>query len=97
MSTSTADDGDPDADQKQSLQVDLREVSADPSLQDVCEWLHACPRVVLPALNQAAKEAVLQHYTMYVDTHSKILVRCEAIGNGVIILTSGKLFRKSVQ
>ncbi len=85
MSTSTADNGDPDVDQKQSLQVNLREMSADPSLQDVCEWLHACPRVVLPPLNQAAKEAVLRHYTMYADTHSKILVRCEAVGSRVSI------------
>ena len=58
MSTSIADN----ADQKQSLQVNLRETAADPSLQHVCEWLHACPRVVLPPLNQAAKEAVLRHY-----------------------------------
>lgn len=81
MSTSIADN----ADQKQSLQVNLREMAADPSLQHVCEWLHACPRVVLPPLNQAAKEAVLRHYTMYADTHDKIFVRFEAVGSDVSI------------
>lgn len=81
MSTSIADN----ADQKQSLQVNLREMAADPSLQHVCEWLHACPRVVLPTLNQAAKEAVLRHYTMYADTHDKIFVRFEAVGSDVSI------------
>ncbi len=80
MSTSTADTGDLDADQQQSLQVDLRDLLADPSLKHICEFVRVCPRVVFPALNQAAKEAVLQHYTMYVDTHSKIFVRFEALG-----------------
>ncbi len=85
MSTSTADNGDLNADQKHSLLVNLGEMLADTSLQHVCEWLHACPRVVLPALNQAAKEAVLRRYTMYADTHSNILVRCEAVDSFVSI------------
>ncbi|KAA6427439.1 MAG: DNA replication licensing factor MCM2 [Trebouxia sp. A1-2] len=72
-------------DQKQSLQVNLKDTVADPSLKDVCQWVHACPRVVIPALDQAAKEAVLQHYTMYADTHSKIFVRCEAVDSLVSI------------
>jgi len=81
VSTSTADYGDLDADQQQSLQVDLREMLADPSLQHICEFVRVCPRVVFPALNQAAKEAVLRRYTMYADTHSKIFVRFEALGS----------------
>ena len=51
--SSTADNGDLDADQKQSLQVNLKDTVADPSLKDVCQWVHACPRVVIPALDQA--------------------------------------------
>jgi len=81
VSTSTADYGDLDADQQQSLQVDLREMLADPSLQHICEFVCVCPRVVFPALNQAAKEAVLRRYTMYADTHNKIFVRFEALGS----------------
>lgn len=76
------------ADSQQSLFIDLAHMCLHPGLEPVCTWLHACPRTVWPALNQAVRQAVLSDYKEYGNIHTRLFARFEAVEPNSILAIS---------